>query len=53
MTRKQQMQKQIKTKNVERHAIGLSKLKFAKSKTPFHLNDAITLSSGFIYKVGA
>jgi hypothetical protein len=31
--------KQTKTKNVERHAGGLSKLKYTYSNTPFHHHD--------------
>ena len=49
MTRK----KQTKTKNVERHAGGLSKLKHTYSSTPFYLNDTNTpnIQLGFNFLV--
>ena len=39
---KKKEKKRAKTKNVERHAGGLSKLKYTYSSTPFYLNDTNT-----------
>ena len=42
-----------KTKNVEHHEGGLSKLKYTKSNTPFYLNDTNTsnIQLGFNFLV--